>query len=115
MATRRTPRQSSRTKLSIEEEALRLVRASQVETPSIRASYVFPDERTIRIVHVDEDVFPGDGVLPMAFAPDPAEGVHYPSQIALIHPSEERRAALPRGWGSWRSARRVERRDQRSA
>ena len=115
MATRRTPRQSSRTKLSIEEESLRLVRASQVETPSIRASYVFPDERTIRIVHVDEDVFPGDGVLPMAFAPDPAEGVHYPSQIALIHPSEERRAALPRGWGSWRSARRVERRDQRSA
>jgi len=115
MSKPRTARPSSTARLSVDEEAHRLARASQAETPSIRTSYVFPNKRTIRIVHIDEDVFPGDGVLPFAFAPDPSEGVHYPSQIALIHPSEERRAALPRGWGSWRSAERIERRDKKSA
>jgi hypothetical protein len=115
MAKPRAPRANSTAKLPIHEEARRLVRASQDETPSIRASYIFPDERVIRIVHVDEDTFPGDGVLPFEFTPDPFEGVHYTSQIALIHPSEDRRVALPRGWGCWNEAERLVRRSNRSA
>lgn len=112
---KRSARASSKPKLPIDQEARRLAQASQDETPSIRASYIFRDKSTIRIVHVDEDTFPGDGVLPFEFAPDPSEGVHYTSQIALVHPSEERRAALPRGWGSWSEAERIIRRHKKSA
>jgi hypothetical protein len=115
MANERSRRRAALARLPIDGEARRLARASQAETASIRASYIFPNGRVIRIVHVDADVFPRGRVLPFAFTPDPAAGVHYASQIALIHPSEEGRVPPPPGWGSWDRAERIERRHKKSA
>jgi hypothetical protein len=60
-----------------------------------------PDE-PIKLLEVNEETV-ASGVVPIAFAPDPASGIHYPSVIVEVTPDEFQKIKseelkLPVGW-----------------
>ena len=101
----------------MEQEALRLVKLNQSEVRTIVRSYIFsdPDERTVRVIHIDRQMFPEESVMPIQFGPDPKYGLNHPMLIALVDEGAERRISPPEGWGSWTDATKVERRVRRKA
>ena len=102
---------------SLETEAQRLVRLNQSEVRSITASYFFPDpeEKVLRVVHVDSTMFPEDAVVPIAFFRDPESGLSRPSLIAITDPGGPSRLHPPDGWGEWSDAHLIERPRRRHA
>ena len=91
-----------------EDDARKLAVANTEEEPSIVETYWFPDEHEIRLVHVDtETPASEESVLFFHFAADPAQGVNYPSQIALVQPDEFGRLKLPSDWIGWEEARKI--------
>jgi len=89
-----------------------LARYNQDADPGITASYLFPSETEIRLIHLDVNspaTEGGDPIAPFYFGPDRAGGVTYPSAIALIRPEEKEHLPLPEGWGTWDEATMISR------
>jgi len=87
------------------------VKMNQSEVRSIVRSYVFPDpeEKTIRVVHIDRKMFPEESVMPVMFGPDRQYGLNHPMFIAVVDEGAESRIEPPAGWGSWEDATKIER------
>jgi hypothetical protein len=77
--------------------------------PQIQKIYWFESPTEVRLVEVTENVIPSEDskVEAFYFPPDKTYGMPALSGIALVHPSEEFRSALPEGWGSWSDAKVV--------
>lgn len=97
----------SATMSEIETVARRLALENASDGDIVR-NYWFPDDRQIRLVEVDAlSIRDSDEeVRPLYFAP--RSNTRFPMGIALIHPDEERRKALPADWGTeWERGRIV--------
>jgi hypothetical protein len=96
---------------TLDEEARKLVKLNQREVRSIVRSYIFadPEEKTVRVVHIDRQMFPEESVMPMLFGPDRQYGLSHPMMIAVVDEDAERRLEPPPGWGSWSDATKVDR------
>src|SRR5580700_10884490 len=92
-------------------ESRKLVKMNQSEVRSIVRSYVFPDpeEKTVRVVHIDREMFPEESVMPVMFGPDRQYGINHPMLIAVVDEGAEQRIEPPEGWGSWMDATKIER------
>jgi hypothetical protein len=97
--------------LSIEEVARRLARGHTEAEPSIEEIYFFPDSKEVRLIATDTLTAPIGQIEPFYFAASPANGIPFPSAIALIHPSEKQ-LPTPEGWGAWTDAKRIWPEDQ---
>ena len=56
----------------------------------------------VKLLEVNENTTVS-GIVPVYFTPHPATGLHYPTIIVEVHPSEfdllqDRKLALPNGW-----------------
>ena len=102
---------------TLDEEAVRLVKLNQSEVRTIMRSYVFPDPsgQTIRVVHVDTMFFPEDSVHPIEFGPDPQYKIYHRHYIGFTDPDGPQRLSPPEGWGSWQSAQVIDRPIRRKA
>lgn len=90
--------------------AQRLWRDGIAAEPNIQAVYLFPSDTEIRLVYLDPTAIPSQGektVTPFYFGPNAANGMAYPSAIALIRPDEKDTLRPPRGWGDWSQAQLV--------
>lgn len=93
---------------TIEQVARRIAEENGRSESTISKIYWFPDKSQIRLVEVDMESIKSedDSIRPFYF--NPVEGVPYPSGIALIHPDEDGRKALPKEWQvDWSQARLV--------
>jgi hypothetical protein len=92
----------------IEKAAKRLAEANARSEASISRIYLFPDQKQIRLVEVDEETIrtTDDTVRPFYF--NPIEDIPDPSGVALIHPDEERVKELPEEWNvDWSKAKLI--------
>jgi len=86
-----------------------LVKEAKKGDPQIRKIYWFESPSEVRLVEVTENVIPSGNsqVEAFYFPPDKTCGMLALSGVALVHPSEEFKSALPEGWGSWSDAKVV--------
>jgi hypothetical protein len=93
--------------LTIRETAEMLADSNLESEPNLKRIYLFPSDKEIRLVEVDDTAVPSqaDSVLtPFYFGASPSLGISYRSAIALIRPEDEQRIKLPKEWGDWSSA-----------
>jgi len=107
--SKETKRMSAQT---IEEAARTLAKANAESEATISKIYWFPDDRVIRLVAVDEDSIMEPDAIAHPFYFMPAQGIPFPSGIALIHPKEDKRIPLPSDWDAeWSQAKLIFDRD----
>lgn len=94
--------------LTVKEQAAALAKENRHGDASIQQVYWFPDKnnREVRLVEITDDVPKTEDkdVHPFYFRPQPADGLPFPSGIALIRPDEFGNLILPAGWGEWTDA-----------
>ena len=92
----------------IKEAAYQLMRDNVDSVPEIIKTYWFPENRTIRLIHVDRTAGPTDQIRPFYFSEDKRSGLPYPSGVALILPENDQNGEEPLDppaeWGTWRDA-----------
>ena len=93
---------------TLEEVARYLADVNYEYGPAILCTYWFEDSEgsEIRLVHIDPNTSGAyEKVSPFYFGASVDQGVFLPkSAIALVRPEDEKRLALPTGWGDWASA-----------
>ena len=81
-----------------------IARENFEENPELVGGYFFPHPEEVRIVYVDPTtVLAPDGrvhVYPFTIRLA-EESTDRPFLIAVVHPEDVGKAALPDGWGSW--------------
>lgn len=95
------------TKPDIRAIARQIVADGLEAEPAIRAAYLFPSNEQIRLVYLDPTTSPsrdGGTIRPFYFGANSANGIPYPSAIALIRPEEKENLQPPDGWGTWGDA-----------
>jgi hypothetical protein len=90
-------------RFSIEDEARSLAASNAEADENLKEIWWFPHDEEIRLIEVDPTVPSSDEIAPYCFPPDPVEGIHFPSAIALIRP-QEKALPLPDGWSGWDKA-----------
>lgn len=95
---------------AIREEARLLARENKQSEPSITRIYWFSNPEEVRLIELDTLVprSLGDAVEPFYFPASAEHNLPAPSGIALIHPDDYERLALPIGWGTWEDAEELE-------
>ena len=89
------------TKTAMEAD-LRQIIADQSEDPGIRELWLFPNERQIRLVAIDENALPWEHEShAFYFPPGPLSGTEFELGFCLIRPEEKARLSPPSGWGQW--------------
>lgn len=86
---------------TIESAARELALENAASESTIARVYWFPHDSEIRLVEVDTETIKAqdnDFIRPFYFSA--GESVPYPSGIALIHPDEVGKRALPKHWGT---------------
>lgn len=94
----------------IKQQALLLARDSKKVEPEIQAIYWIPNATEVRLIEIQSNIVKclSGAVEPFYFDPSPADGLPAPSGIALIRPDEFGALDLPRNWGSWEDALKLE-------
>ena len=95
------------TKLAIKDVARQIVADGLEAEPAIRAAYLFPSSEQIRLVYLDPTTSPSrdkETIWPFYFGANSANGIPYPSAIALIRPEEKENLQPPMEWGTWDDA-----------
>ncbi len=94
----------------IRKQAKLLASENKKVEPGIQGIYWFPHDNEVRLVGVEDNIarsLSGE-VEPFFFEPSPVDNLHAPSGIALIRPDEYGKLDLPRGWGKWEDAVKME-------
>jgi len=88
------------------EEAEALARAHYEVAPGLKSIYRLdgpdPNGPRIKLLEVNEETVAA-GIVPVGFPPHPASGLHYPSVVIEVTPSEyeaiqRKKLELPPGW-----------------
>jgi hypothetical protein len=82
---------------------------------SIVGVYWFPADDVARVVLVSDDLGVDDEVItPFSFRQDAAQGLGFPTEVALISTGTWKRARLPDAWHTgYEAAQQVYRREER--
>jgi len=100
--------------MTLHDSAMDIIKANWVAEPGIRATYLFPSADVIRIVHLDENspaLEPDEELAPFYFRAARGSAASHDVAVALIRPDEQGRKQPPRGWGDWKDAERIDRKD----
>lgn len=95
---------------TVKQQAIELARANKASAPELIEFYWFPDDEEVRLVEVDSTLsktLSGE-VEPFYFPPSPAEGLPAPVGIALVAPGEANLLKLPKAWGDWSKAQKLQ-------
>lgn len=92
----------------VERQARLLATKNREAEPEITEIYWFPDDAEVRLVEVLANMPPsGEEIAPFYFRADPSKDLPVPSGIALVRPDEIRAKPLPKAWGAWDRAKRI--------
>lgn len=97
-----------------DEEARSLAGSHFASDPELELILFAPGQRKIRLIEVTRSVGTTNEIFPVQFGPDPARGIHFPSEIILLSPVEwellsMRQLRLPKTWGAFDKLERIPR------
>ncbi len=97
---------------SVEDVARELAAAHRSEDPERVEIYLAEAADEVRLLEVSKSVGDSGEVLPFRFAPQPKQGIPYPSTVILLSVEEWRRVqagelVLPEGWGGLGTLKRI--------
>lgn len=80
-----------------------LASANVENEPNIVATYLFPSETEIRLIHLDPSS-PCAEECVSAYQFPPEDDINYPCAIGLLPPEQKDQVLPPEGWGDWNDA-----------
>lgn len=95
---------------NVKKQAVNLAIEHKKVEPNIKAIYWIPNEEEVRLIELEVDIPKClSGVVePFYFAPSPTDKLEFPSGIALILPEEFKSLKMPKNWGNWDDAEKLE-------
>jgi hypothetical protein len=91
----------------IEEQARKLAKANKKAESNIKEVYWFPAKKQIRLIEIDPTTISSSHITPFYFQPDPSVGIDFWCAISTIRPEEKQKLKPPKGWGSWKDAKKI--------
>jgi hypothetical protein len=98
------------------EAAEEIARENAEDNTEISEIWLFPDDREVRLIEIDETAMPyppdANRISAYSFPPYPGTRSPFRFAVAVIRSEDKKRLDPPRGWGTWDDAEKIWSRDR---